>query len=253
MSGPKTNEGATKVGERAGTRAVARYCRLSASKARAVLDLIRGLDVKEAADVLHFTERGAARVISKCLASAIANAQNNDGQDPDELYVSACFADEGPTLKRFRPRARGRATRIRKRTCHITIIVSRMSEEQLEQRRRREAARPQPGRRGRTGATAASSRRERVARSRQAAAARGAAPAPATEEEPTADELEAAEAGELDEAGVTGELDEDLADDELIETDSDDLEDAEPSDETEEHERDEDVTEDEARDTEEDA
>ncbi len=172
MTGPKTNEGATKVGENTGTRAVVRYSRVSASKAREVLDLIRGLDVRSADEVLRFAERGVAIVIRKCLASAVANAQNNDGQDPDELFVSACFADEGPTLKRFRPRARGRATRIRKRTCHITVIVSRMSERELEQRRRQEEARPQAGRRGTRGAAAAAaSRRERVARSRQAAAA----------------------------------------------------------------------------------
>ena len=129
MTGPKTNEGATEVGERTGTRAVVRYMRVSASKAREVLDLIRGLDAKDADDVLRFAERDVAIIIRKCLASAIANAEANDGQDPDELYVSACFADEGPTLKRFRPRARGRATRIRKRTCHITIIVSRLSDD----------------------------------------------------------------------------------------------------------------------------
>ena len=173
MTGPKTNEGATKVGERTGTRAVVRYVRVSATKAREVLDLIRGLDAKDADDVLRFAERDIAIIIRKCLASAVANAQHNDGQDPDELYVSACFADEGPTLKRFRPRARGRATRVRKRTCHITIIVSRLSDADLERRRAKEAARPQAGRRpGRGGAAAAAaSRRERVARSRQAAAA----------------------------------------------------------------------------------
>jgi large subunit ribosomal protein L22 len=173
MTGPKTNEGATKVGERTGTRAVVRYVRVSATKAREVLDLIRGLDAKDADDVLRFAERDVAIIVRKCLASAVANAQANDGQDPDELYVSACFADEGPTLKRFRPRARGRATRVRKRTCHITIIVSRLSDADLERRRAREASRPQAGRRtGRGGAAAAAaSRRERVARSRQAAAA----------------------------------------------------------------------------------
>src|SRR4249919_1898065 len=170
MSGPKTNEGATAVGERVGTRASARYVRGSATKARQVLDLIRGLDVQRADDVLRYTEREMATTIRKVLASAVANAEHNDSQGRDELYVAACFADEGPTLRRFRPRARGRATRIRKRTCHITIIVARMSEEELERKRRREAARPQAGRRAARGAAAAAaSRRERVARSRQAA------------------------------------------------------------------------------------
>jgi large subunit ribosomal protein L22 len=169
MTGPKRNEGATKVGERVGTKATARYLRGSPTKARAVLDIVRGLHVRDADVVLQFTEREAARAVRKVLASAVANAQNNEAQDPDELYVSACFADEGPTLRRFRPRARGRATRIRKRTCHITIIVSRMSDEELDKRRQKEASRtPATARRSRR---VASSRRERVARSRQAAAA----------------------------------------------------------------------------------
>jgi large subunit ribosomal protein L22 len=128
---------ATKTNERPGTRAVHRYCGMSASKARQVLDLIRGQDVQRAAEILSGTEREAATVIGKVLTSAVANAAHNDQQNPEELYVSACFADEGTTMKRWRPRARGRATRIRKRTCHITIIVSRLPAEQLELRRRR--------------------------------------------------------------------------------------------------------------------
>jgi large subunit ribosomal protein L22 len=171
MTGPKSNEGATRVDERVGTRAQVRYIRASATKAREVLDLIRGRHVGDADEILRFVERDIAIVIRKALASAVANAQHNDAQDPDELYVAACFADEGPTLKRFRPRARGRATRIRKRTCHITIVVARMSDEQLDLRRRKEERRPQTSRRGRVGGRAATSRRERVARSRQAAAA----------------------------------------------------------------------------------
>ena len=126
MTGPKTNEGGTVAGERVGTRATAKYLRGSATKARQVLDLIRGLDVQRAEDVLRFVDREMGGVIRKVLASAVANAEHNDSQGRDELYVAACFADEGPTLRRFRPRARGRATRIRKRTCHITIVVARM-------------------------------------------------------------------------------------------------------------------------------
>jgi large subunit ribosomal protein L22 len=171
MTGPKRNEGATKVGERVGTRAQVRYVRSSATKAREVLDLIRGKSVREADSILQFTERDIAIVIRKALASAVANAQHNDGQDPEELYIAACFADEGPTLKRFRPRARGRATRVRKRTCHITVLVARMSDTALEQLRRKEERQPAAGRRGRIGGRAATSRRERVARSRQQAAA----------------------------------------------------------------------------------
>ena len=128
---------ATKTNERPGTRAVHRHCGMSASKARQVLDLIRGEDVQRAAEILNGTEREAAELIGKVLASAVANAAHNDQQNPEELYVSACFADEGTTMKRWRPRARGRATRIRKRTCHITIIVSRLPADKLELRRRR--------------------------------------------------------------------------------------------------------------------
>jgi large subunit ribosomal protein L22 len=128
---------ATKTNERPGTRAVHRYCGMSASKARQVLDLIRGEDVQRAAEILNGTEREAAEIIGKVLNSAVANAAHNDQQNPEELYVSACFADEGSTMKRWRPRARGRATRIRKRTSHITIIVSRLPADKLELRRKR--------------------------------------------------------------------------------------------------------------------
>jgi large subunit ribosomal protein L22 len=128
---------ASKTNERPGTRAVHRHSGLSASKVRQVLDLIRGQDVDRAAEILIGTEREAANIIGKVLASAVANAAHNDFQNPDELYVSACYADEGTTAKRWRPRARGRATRIRKRSSHITIIVSRLPEERLELRRKR--------------------------------------------------------------------------------------------------------------------
>ena len=174
MTGPKTNEGATVVGERTGTRARVRYVRASAYKAREVLDLIRGRDVRSADEILQLVERDIAIVIRKGLASAVANAVNNENQIADELFVSACFADEGPTLKRFRPRARGRAFRIRKRSCHITIIVARMDENELDRRRKAEAAKPSTARGRRGAASAAASRRERVVRSRAAADARRA-------------------------------------------------------------------------------
>lgn len=178
--GVKTNEGARPgthaPGERPGTRAQVKYVRMSAYKARVVLDTIRGKSVEEAESILRFTEREAARVIRKCLLSAVANAQNNEGIDPETLYVSACFADEGMTIKRWRPRARGRATRIRKRTCHITVIVSPYSPDELERRRRRDEARNASGTR-RT-RTASEARAARVARSRQA---QGADSAPTTE------------------------------------------------------------------------
>ena len=131
MPGVKTNE-------REGTRAVLRHSRMSAYKARQVLDQIRGLDTDRARETLRLGDREAAETISKVLESAVANAIHNDGLDPEELFVSACYADEGSTLKRWRPRARGRATRIRKRTCHVTIIVSRLPEDRIARRRARQ-------------------------------------------------------------------------------------------------------------------
>ena len=175
MTGPKLNEGSRVAGERPGTRASARYVRMSASKARVVLNLVRGLPVREADQVLQLTEREAARVVRKVLASAVANAVNNDEQDADELFVLACFADEGPTLKRFRPRARGRAGRINKRTCHITVIVARMSDERIA---------IVEARASRTGRGAVmSDRRARVERSRQRAAQRATGASEVTQSE----------------------------------------------------------------------
>jgi large subunit ribosomal protein L22 len=133
MPGPKTNE-------REGTRAVLRHARMSPSKVREVLDLVRNRPVHEAEDILRFSERDAAFTVNKLLRSAVANAEHNDGLDPEELFISACFADEGTTIKRWRPRARGRATRIRKRTTHITVIVSQMPSANLERLRARRQA-----------------------------------------------------------------------------------------------------------------
>ncbi|MGZ8785400.1 MAG: 50S ribosomal protein L22 [Acidimicrobiia bacterium] len=109
-------------------RAQAKHIRQSPYKVRRVLDLVRGLSVEEARHVLAFTDRRAADPVTKVLNSAVANAEHNFALDSDELVVAEAFADEGPTLKRWRPRARGRATRIRKRTCHITIVVSEEDE-----------------------------------------------------------------------------------------------------------------------------
>ena len=151
------------LSEVAATKATHRFARLSATKARAVLDLMRDLDVDDARDVLRHTERGAADVVSKVLESAVANAGANHFLDPDALYVAECWADEGPTLRRFRPRARGRATRINKRTCHITVVVAMLDPEELAERERSRAA---------TGGRAAD-RAARVAASRQARGAAG--------------------------------------------------------------------------------
>jgi large subunit ribosomal protein L22 len=113
-------------------RAHAKYIRTSPYKMRVVLNLIRGQKVSDAADILRLCERDAAITIGKVLRSAVANAVNNDGIPAEELYVSACFADEGPTIKRFRPRARGRTGQILKRTSHITIVVSSLPESMLD-------------------------------------------------------------------------------------------------------------------------
>src|SRR5688500_3146526 len=106
-----------------GARAIARHVRVSPTKARRVINLVRGLPAKEALTVLQFAPQAASEPVYKVLASAIANAENNERLDPDSLLVSEAYVDEGPTLKRFRPRAQGRAYRIRKRTCHITVAV----------------------------------------------------------------------------------------------------------------------------------
>ena len=122
----------SKIENRESTRSVVRYARVSAHKARPVLNQIRNKSVGRADEILAFSERSVSDVISGCLHSAVANAGNNNGIPQEELFVSECFADEGPTLKRFRPRARGRATSIFKRSCHLTVVVSRYSEEELE-------------------------------------------------------------------------------------------------------------------------
>ena len=148
---------ASKTNERPGTRATLRGFPMSASKARVVLNIVRGEDVNTAREILAGTTREAADVIGKVLASAVANAVNNDAMLVEELYISAAFADEGITMKRFSPRARGRAGKIFKRSTHITVIVSRMDEERLERMR---SARTEQ---------AAASRSRRVASSRRRA------------------------------------------------------------------------------------
>ena len=167
-----------KTNERPGVRSHVRHARVSAYKAREVLDLIRGEPYGRASEILEFSERGVSRIIKKCLDSAIANAENNAGLPAEELFVSACYADEGPTLKRWRPRARGRAMRIRKRTCHITVIVSRYTPAQLAQLRKADT---QSGR-VRTSSGAADARRRRVERSRALETQRRAAEEAAEQE-----------------------------------------------------------------------
>mgnify|MGYP006197240591 CR=1 FL=1 len=119
----KAGEGASLGPERGRQPLQMLHVRISPTKARRVVNLVRGLPAKEALTVLQFAPQAASEQVYKLVASAIANAENNEQLDPDALLVSEAFVDEGPTLKRFRPRAQGRAYRIRKRTCHITIVV----------------------------------------------------------------------------------------------------------------------------------
>ena len=121
-------------------RAQAKWVRTSARKARLVLDHIRGRSVPEARTILAFTTRDVAIDIEKVLRSAVANAEANHGLDGDDLVVEAAFADEGPTLKRWKPRARGRVYRFRKRMCHVTIVLVEQPEQQTPRRRRAAAS-----------------------------------------------------------------------------------------------------------------
>ena len=143
--------------------AKARFVRVSATKARRVIDLVRGKTVSEALDILRWAPQQASEPVAKVIASAAANAQNNDGLDPSTLVVSTVYADEGPTAKRIRPRAQGRAFRIRKRTSHITVIVE-----------------SRPARGERAGQSASSTRSRRAQGSKAAASKAPAKKAPAT-------------------------------------------------------------------------
>ncbi len=136
--------------------AVARFVRVSPTKARRVIDLVRGKSVTEALDILRWAPQAASEPVAKVIASAAANAQNNNGLDPATLVVATVYADGGPTAKRIRPRAQGRAFRIRKRTSHITVIVE---------------SRPSKDARGAQSASATRARRA------QASKAAGTAPA----------------------------------------------------------------------------
>jgi large subunit ribosomal protein L22 len=108
-------------------KAVLKYARISARKVKIVLDLIKGKDIDEAYGILRYTPKAASDILFKLLGSAEANATNNNGLNRDDLYVAEAFANQGPTLKRIRPRAQGRANRIRKRTSHITLVVKERS------------------------------------------------------------------------------------------------------------------------------
>jgi large subunit ribosomal protein L22 len=208
----------------AGARSTHKFARLSASKARVVLDLIRDADLEQAREELQFCDRGAATVISKVLESAVSNAENNENLSADELYVAECWADEGPTLKRWRPRARGRATRINKRTCHITVVVAQLSEDELEMRATRLAA---SGRR-----SADQDRAARVAASKEteeeAEVVEAEIPEDATTDDVTAETEAVNEEADSSETEATDEEQTETEDAELEPT-----EDADPTDEDE--------------------
>jgi large subunit ribosomal protein L22 len=177
------------VTERDIVRAQARYVRCSARKARLVLEHIRGKQATEAKAILAFATRAAAKDAGKVLASAIANAETNNGYDVDDLVVVAAYADEGPTLKRWRPRARGRVNRIRKRTCHITIQLAVAEPGEVKRPvRRRPAPSPQAAPEPEatpteTAATEEKPKPKRKPRAKKApeTAAAAAEPVPATE------------------------------------------------------------------------
>jgi large subunit ribosomal protein L22 len=157
--------------------AKARFVRVSATKARRVIDLVRGKSVSDALDILRWAPQAASEPVAKVIASAAANAQNNEGLDPSTLVVATVYADEGPTAKRIRPRAQGRAFRIRKRTSHITVIVE---------------SRPSKEERG--GGRSASAARARRAQGSKAAAAKKAPATKAAAETATAEKAPAKKA-----------------------------------------------------------
>jgi ribosomal protein L22 len=152
-------------------RAQAKWVRTSARKARVVTEHIRGRSVPEARSVLAFTPRAAAREVEKVLRSAVANAEANHGLIGEELLVGAAYVDDGPMLKRWRARARGRAARIRRRTCHITVLLVPAPEALPEKRSRRARPKAEP-----TAETKPPTRRPQVRKPKTDAAAQGDAP-----------------------------------------------------------------------------
>jgi ribosomal protein L22, bacterial type len=165
-----------------GARAVARYVRISPTKARRVVNLVRGLPAQEALTVLKFAPQAASQTVYKVLASAIANAENNERLDPESLLVRAAYVDEGPTFKRYRPRAQGRAYRIRKRTCHITIEVESVLAPGLDRRRTPAKAAPAGGRAKATKAAPATAAPATEAEAEETSTATAEAEAPAKTE-----------------------------------------------------------------------
>ncbi|MFM8907964.1 MAG: 50S ribosomal protein L22 [Actinomycetota bacterium] len=162
MTGPKLNEAHRVAGEKSGSKAQLRWVRMSASKFRPVLNQVRGLDVPSARAVLSLHTVEAAKIVTKVLNSAVANATHNDQLEEEALYVKACFADESPTIKRFRPRARGRANTRLRRGAHVTVVVAAYSDDEQQAREAIAAA---------SGRSDKADRRRRVAASKARAAA----------------------------------------------------------------------------------
>ena len=178
MTGPKLNEANRVAGSTDGVKAQLRWVRMSASKFRPVLNQVRGLDVVSAREVLSLHSVEAARIIQKLLKSAVANATHNKALEEESLYVKACFADESPTIKRFRPRARGRANTRLRRGAHVTIVVDVFTPEEQKSRDMMEAA---------GGRSDKAQRRQRVAASQARAAAEQANEAKSTAADESAD------------------------------------------------------------------
>jgi large subunit ribosomal protein L22 len=167
------SNGAAATDDRMRVRAQAKWVRTSARKARLVLDHIRGRSVPEARTILAFTSRAVATDIEKVLKSAVANAEANHGLDGDELIVETAYADVGPTLKRWKPRARGRVNRIKKRTCHVTLVLVERPEEQTRRRRRAtaETAATEPEQTTESGASEPKAAKRRPTRKKKEAVA----------------------------------------------------------------------------------
>jgi len=228
------------------TMARLRHHRTSPTKVRQVLRLIVGKDVADARETLRFCERGPAETVMKLLDSAVANAEHNDSIPEEELYVARAFADEGPTMKRWRPRARGRGTRIRKRTSHITLVVARYEDEALEQRRTREAADTQAQRASRRRRVQASQRKAEREAAREAQHDHDHEDHDHEHDEELVDEVDAdeIEAGEI-EAGETDDTETDVDETEDATTaEAEDAPEASDDEELAEEESDDDSTED---------
>lgn len=155
-----------------GARASARYVRASAQKARRVVDLIRGLPANEALTVLQFAPQRASGPVYKVVASAIANAENNEQLDPESLLIAEAYVDEGPTLRRYRPRAQMRPGPIRKRTCHITVRVEAVQPAAQPSRRQKKKRSQKAG--SAAGATSSSTGQSTQTRAKQADVGEGA-------------------------------------------------------------------------------